>query len=118
MGDLSKNFSRHEFACKCGCGLDTVDAALVPVLQDIRDHFNAPVKITSGHRCAEHNRRVGGAARSQHLYGRAADIQVAGHSPKEVQDYLVAKYPDQLGVGFNDRFTHIDTRNNAARFNY
>ena len=25
MGDLSENFSRSEFECKCGCGFATVD---------------------------------------------------------------------------------------------
>ncbi|WP_430010337.1 D-Ala-D-Ala carboxypeptidase family metallohydrolase [Methylophaga lonarensis] len=115
---LSANFWRSEFACKCGCGFDTVDAELIPVLQSVRDYFNSPVTVTSGARCVDHNRRVGGAARSQHLFGRAADIQVQGHSPKEVQDWLVANYEGRLGIGFNSRFTHIDTRNNAARFNY
>lgn len=119
MGDLSKDFSRREFACRCGCGFDTVDAELLPVLQAVRDHFNASVTVTSGARCADHNRRVGGAKSSQHLYGRAADIQVKGHTSREVQDWLVENYPDRLGIGFNSRFTHIDTRTNGpVRFNY
>ena len=38
-----------------------VDSELVQVLQAIRDHFGAPVVITSGYRTAAHNRAVGGA---------------------------------------------------------
>lgn len=25
MGDLTKNFNRFEFACKCGCGFDDIE---------------------------------------------------------------------------------------------
>jgi hypothetical protein len=33
--------------------------------------------VSSGHRCMEYNQQIGGAERSQHLHGRAADILVA-----------------------------------------
>ena len=36
-------------------------------LQRLRDGWGKPVRLTSAHRCAEHNRRVGGAPHSQHL---------------------------------------------------
>ena len=29
MGDLTKNISRYEIACKCGCGFDTIDIEVV-----------------------------------------------------------------------------------------
>ena len=45
MGDLSENFSRHEFACKCGCGNDTVDAELIRVLQSVRARFGKPIRF-------------------------------------------------------------------------
>ncbi len=56
---ISKNFKRSEFACKCGCGFDTVDAALIIVLQSIRDQFGALV-VNSDCRCDSHNKSVGG----------------------------------------------------------
>ena len=110
MGDLSEHFSRHEFACKCGCGFDTVDAGTLAVLEAIRQHFGAPVKVTSGCRCFHHNRDVGGAPSSQHRLGRAADIQVEGVVPGQVQNWLDAHYPDSLGMGRYKTFTHVDTR--------
>jgi len=115
MGDLSNNFSRSELSCRDHCGFDTVDAMLLVVLEDIRDNFDAPVRITSGCRCAVHNAAVGGTPlTSQHLVGRAADITVDGVSPSEVQGYLLARYPDCFGVGSYDRFSHIDTRSGPA----
>ena len=114
MGDISEHFDRSEFACRCGCGLNTVDVDLLGYLVAIRAHFDRPVRISSGCRCPEHNVAVGGAPTSQHLLGRAADISVDGTPPSVVQEYC-----DQLGVrglGRYEAFTHIDSRSKKARF--
>jgi len=124
MTKLSENFSRSEFKCNCGeCSYDTVDSELVRVLQDVRDKYACGVTITSGNRCPEYNKEVGGAQKtdesmgSQHMYGRAADIQVSGISPHEIAEYLNWKYPDKFGIGDYKTFTHIDTRSgNKARW--
>lgn len=117
MGDLSKNLNRKEFLCKCNkCDYDTVDAELVEVLQDVRDHFNMPIKVTSGNRCPDYNKQVGGAPHSYHPRGRAADIQISGIEPHKVYSYLVNKYPDKYGIGKYNSFTHIDTRTGCGRW--
>lgn len=74
MGDLTKNFSRHEFACHCGCGFDDIDLDLVEILQRLRDWAGVPLQVTSGCRCERHNKRVGGVANSWHTKGKAADV--------------------------------------------
>ena len=116
---LSANFSRHEFKCKgvsCCCTCDSVDAELLTVLQDLRDHFNSPVIINSAHRCFTHNKNEGGSPNSYHLSGRAADINVKGIEPLMVQNYLERKYPDRYGIGHYKGFTHIDTRTGKGRW--
>lgn len=85
-----------------------IDEKLVAYLEQIRAHFDAPVYISSGFRCAVHNASVGGASRSYHMRGQAADITVSGISPAEL-----ARYAEQigiLGIGLYDSFVHIDTR--------
>ncbi len=78
---LSKHFSRKEFKCKCGkCDYDTIDAELLVILEDVREHFGKPVIINSGNRCPTHNKNVGGATNSYHVRGRAADIVIKGVS--------------------------------------
>ena len=46
------------------------------VLEPLRQHYGKPIRITSGYRCEELNRAVGGVGRSQHMLGEAADLSV------------------------------------------
>ncbi len=55
------------------------------VLQPLRDRFG-PIRITSGYRCPEQNRAVGGASNSQHMRGEAADIHLP--SVERGKEYL------------------------------
>lgn len=113
-------FKRSEFKCKCGkCGGFPVepDEELVKLLEKIREHFNAPVVITSGIRCKTHNANVGGASASQHLYGTAADIVVKGASPAKVVSYAETLLPNTGGIGTYSTFTHVDVRKNKSRWN-
>lgn len=120
MGDLSPHFSRAEFRCR-GCTperpcarfpFDTVDAQLLGILEAVRVHFGQPVTVTSGNRCPAHNARVGGASRSKHLTGRAADIQVRGYSSAEVAAWIDAEL-NAGGLAAYPNFTHVDTRTNG-----
>ena len=72
---LSPAFRVREFRCRDGTDTILIDEGLVVLLQCIREHFGKPVTITSGYRTASHNTRVGGSKSSQHLLGRAADIE-------------------------------------------
>ena len=115
MGDISAHFNRSEFACRCGCGFDTVDTVLLEKLEIIRNHFDVPIKINSGCRCEAHNKAVGGSKNSKHLYGRAADIVVSGVPSSQVADYAEA-ISETGGIGRYESFTHIDSRTGTARW--
>lgn len=115
MDNISKNFKRSEFECNCGeCGLDTVDAALLTLLQDVRDKFGA-LRVTSGHRCEDHNKRIGGKDKSYHLQGRAADIVPLKADIIDVANYIES-INHQGGMGVYDTFVHLDTRSYKARW--
>lgn len=112
---ISKNFQYKEFDChgKGCCSTTVIDEKLVEYVQRIRDHFGKPVTITSPYRCEVHNRRVGGATKSYHMQGKAADIVVQGVPSREVAKY--AESIGILGIGLYETsadgyFTHIDTR--------
>ena len=115
MGDLTRNFSRHEFACKCGCGFDTVDTVTLSILQHLRDHWAKPIDISSGCRCPMYNASdaVKGSKHSKHMEGRAADFTVQDVPPKTVQKYLthiLDSVDEGNGIGSYNDFTHMDTR--------
>ncbi len=111
---ISKNFNRSEFACKCGCGFDNISFVLVNSLQALRDFFARPVRVTSGCRCVEHNAAVGGGEKSQHLHGLAADIKVDGMTAQEVYDWFERR--GWLGgLGIYESWVHADVRQQQVR---
>jgi uncharacterized protein YcbK (DUF882 family) len=89
-------------------------------LQRLRDKLDKPIKINSGYRCAKHNKKIGGAKRSQHVLGNAADIVVEDKKPIEVFNFV-----DKLqrlnmfklgGLKVYNTFTHLDIRGIIARW--
>lgn len=114
---LSKNFAVNEFACNDGSDPVFVAPELVEVLQKIRIHFGKPVTINSGYRTPTYNKKVGGAAYSQHLYGTAADIVVRGVAPKTVAAYAEILLPNKGGIGIYSSFVHVDVREVKSRWN-
>ena len=112
---LSTNFKSTEFDCHGSgcCSTTLIDEQLVNYLQNIRNHFNKPVNISSAYRCITHNKKIGGATGSKHSKGQAADIYINGVSPAEIAKY--AESIGILGIGLYETnsdgyFVHIDTR--------
>lgn len=108
---ISKHFYRHEVACKCGCGLDTMDGVTLALADECRDFVHHPITPTSGARCVVHNQDVGGSQRSQHVVCRAMDLPVL--DPVGLYNYLCDKYPDKYGFGLYKTFVHVDSRTNG-----
>ena len=120
---LAPGFKVREFRCRDGSDAIMIDQTLVVLLQAIREHFNKPITITSGYRTAAHNAAVGGAKSSQHLLGRAADIQVQDTDPLAVAAYAESLMPGWGGVGRypvkagrTKGWVHVDTRAKKSRW--
>ena len=121
---LSEHFKVREFRCKDGSDPVFIDTELVDILEKIRVHFAKPVTITSAFRTASHNATVAKAAKySQHLYGKAADIQVQGISVESVAAYAetllagrggIGIYPP--GLGRANGWVHVDVRKDKSRW--
>ena len=113
---LTANFKVRGFACRDGSDPIFIAPALTEVLQAIRSHFQQPVTVCSGYRTPGYNKKVDGAAYSQHLYGTAADIQVKGVAPAAVAAFAETLLPDSGGIGIYPTFTHIDVREKRSRW--
>ena len=110
---LTPHFTLEEFersATAARLHIDNrVPAELVPniknlceqVLEPLREHFGEPIYISSGYRCPQLNRAVGGVPNSQHMRGEAADICCLGpearRKMREWAEWIMDNCPfDQL----------------------
>lgn len=104
---VAPHFTIKEFACP-DCGVRKVSGELLYKLELLRKELRAPIHITSGYRCALHNKKVGGGSHSQHLNGRAADVFVRGVSMARV-----AEAARRVGFSFvlnEGDHVHVDVR--------
>lgn len=109
--DNIKYFKESEFTCKCGCGLNNMNLAVVKIADKVREHFGSPAIVTSGTRCQKHNKEVGGVSNSRHLQGKAIDMYVKGVSGKDLLAYLKTL----VNTG-ELRYTYLITGSNACHF--
>lgn len=128
---LTKNFSLSEFTysdtakkykINNNCGVqhaNNLRNLCIYVLQPLRDYLKQPIKITSGYRCPELNKKVGGQPNSQHIDGKAADIITAdlrttfNYIKNNLPyDQLLYEYDNQgntwIHVSYNNRQQAID----------
>jgi len=81
----------------------------VNILQPLRDAIKTPVHVNSGFRCERVNTSIGGATKSQHLSGQAADIEDFKNGNEFLLRKIVEmKLPfDQLINEFNYQWVHV-----------
>lgn len=127
---LTKNFSKEEFDCHCGCEMpDNIlenIKKLAKELQIVRDYIDEGLVVNSGYRCLEYNRSkaVGSNDASQHPKGKAGDVRAETYTPDEL--YNVVKNiklnpflsePLKInGIGRYNTFTHLDIREAPAEW--
>jgi hypothetical protein len=108
------HFTARELACHC-CGEVCVWPEALDAIERLRAAMAAPLVINSGHRCALHNARVGGAPLSLHKK-LAFDVSLSGHDPARLA--AAAHASGFRGFGFGNNFLHLDTRAHAVRWFY
>ena len=110
--DGVRYFSRREFQCKCGRYCDGFPAEpnrlLIEQAEIVREHFGAPVHVTSGVRCEAHNANVGGVAGSRHKTGKAMDFRVEGQSAKSVLSFVKTLPNIRYAYAIDGSHVHMD----------
>ena len=112
MGDLTDNFSKAEYACKCGCGKDDIKDELAIKVQQVRDILNRSIKINSGIRCPDHNTSIGSKLTSSHIGGWAADLGYSGSAHRYELLNAVMQVFDRVGIA--KTFIHVDVDANKT----
>jgi hypothetical protein len=116
---LSENFTLEELAARSGrYRYARVSVELVEGLQAMRSAAGAPLDVRSAYRPPALNSSVGGARRSQHLAGRAADISIRGLSPLEVAALAIEHLGSEIGIGLGRTTTHVDLRGSLTTWVY
>lgn len=89
------------------------------VLDPVRDMVNTPIIITSGYRCPQVNRLVGGVDNSQHISGCAADFHVQGFTPSMMYEVFLYIFNtleyDQLIYYRSKNIIHVSYVENCPR---
>ena len=71
-------------------------------LEVLRDKVGQPIIINSGYRSPQLNRKVGGAANSNHLTGCAVDIRTSGYEQAIVFAAILINYAQESQQEFDE----------------
>ena len=118
---LSEHFSAGEFRCKCGKSHEfKVDDSLVSNLEKLFYKLDcSKIIVTSGYRCVQHDKNVGGSGSGQHVEGTAADICCYGQDGNPISSKLVCCAAQDIGfkgianINTSYQYTHVDMRVNG-----
>ena len=124
MEKLTEFFDYHEFGISDETDIsikENIKKLVVNVIDKIQSEYGMPIYITSGYRTPEHNKKVGGVANSQHIYGEACDF--TGRDFKrllriinEMDNKGLLNY-DQLIIYRKRQFIHVSYRNESINRN-
>ncbi len=116
-----RNFEPEEFKCECGGKYctgypDRMKMIQLNLLQEVRNHYNKTMHITSGLRCKKYNSEVGGIKTSKHLSGYATDFYMSNITDTLTNRRITISYLKTL-----DNFVYaygdgIDSNNNRDRY--
>lgn len=100
-------FDTSEFDCPIAGQGDKMNEEFLIKLDKSRHYAGVPFRITSGYRCPEHNKAVGGVPGSSHTKFVACDISCEDSARR----YLIVSALLKAGItriGISHNFIHCD----------
>ena len=111
---VKEYFSDDELRCRCGCR-KAPDRRFIERLYALRLILGFPLNISSGARCLDHNREVGGSEGSFHLVG-AVDVNKYDIEREGLIIQTAIKV-GMTGIGIKDNeFIHLDDKHERMTF--
>lgn len=111
---MFRYFTREDFACPC-CGENGIKDSFIHRLDDLREECGFPLIITSGYRCAKHNRKVSSTGDfGPHTTGLAADIRIDRGRAYRLLGIAIKNGFTGIGIQQKGggRFIHLDILEN------
>lgn len=124
---LTENFSEDEVKCKCGeCsglpeGKERLDFFMhsLDMLQEIRDEYGRPIRLSSAYRCPAYNDRVSRTGRTGPHTLAAFDIKASAKEAHKIVKIALQKNVTGLGISqkgnHSSRFIHVDWLHSGKR---
>ena len=115
---LSPHFNVQEFKCKCGKEHEILlSMELVDKLEKLYSALNcSKIIVTSGYRCTNHDKNVGGSGSGQHTKGNAADICCYNQNEQPISSKTVCckaqdiRFSGIANITTEYKYTHVDVR--------
>ena len=115
---ITPHFNCKEFRCKCGGKHDfQVNEKLCELLEKLYEELDcSSINISSGFRCVQHDKSVGGSGTGQHTKGNAADFCCVGKDGTIISTKLVCCAAQDIGftgianINATHTYTHCDVR--------
>ena len=114
---ITPHFNEDELRCTCGCERMEFSDKAVQYLEELRVKLDAPIHVTSGYRCPEHNASVSSTGRTGPHTITENDNVTVDIGAKGTQAHSILKIAGDLGftgVGIkqngphSSRFIHLD----------
>ena len=115
---MTPNFTLEEFTRSQTAtrrGIDNTPSEVIKLnilrvayrLELVRMVIERPITITSGYRCLELNKRIGGAKNSAHMQGLAVDFVVNGMTPEQIIAAVKGIVPYFKIINEFDEWVHL-----------
>lgn len=103
------NFPYKEMACS-HCGKNEMTREFMIFLQTLRDELRISLPVSSGYRCPEHDKSIGG--KGVHPSGKGSDILVFGENAHKLVKFALLNGARGVGIKqkgpHKKRFIHLD----------
>ena len=122
---FAPNFTFDEFDCNDGTKVPlNLYPNLIKVarnMQVLRDYVGKPIRVNSGYRTEDYNKKIGGVKNSFHKKALACDFSIEGYTPQQVKIVVEKLIKEgkmtEGGLGTYGTFTHYDAQGVNRRWN-
>ena len=113
---VAPHFQLREFRCRDGSDPVFLNILIPFICEAVRTWCGVPFSPNSAYRTTSYNKKIGGAERSNHIYGNAVDIPASGgKTPQELYNFLETLVGDTCELIIYSWGCHLGIQNTKKR---